>query len=427
MNPATPKILLHYPRFALGAAVAALAAALVLLRLDVPPVPSWFYVFAWYPTLVILDALVVRLGGTSLLARPRELGGMLWWSAVIWFLFEALNFRLQDWYYVFLPDHRVERWLGITLSLATVVPAVLLPARLLEYLGVGRRLSARPVRVESGDLRVSVALGCAALALTLVFPSVLHPFTWGAVWLIAEPLLYRRDRDRSLFGDMARGEWGRIVRLMAAGLVAGALWETFNHLARGRWIYTVPFLEDVKLFEMPPVGFLGFPFFALEVWSLYHLLARRPRAATVVPTVAFAVLVLAGMDRWTVSSTTPRLADLPVASAEARARLQDAGLTDVFRLAQLRPEEIGRGAGLDHAAASSVREAARLCTLRGIGTRHAAALAAGGIRTVADLAAASPATVWGVAHRGPRPTLPEVRVWVRAARRAVGAADDPRY
>ena len=126
------------------------------------------------------------------------------------------------------------------------------------------------------------------------------------------------------------------------------------------------------------------------------------------------------------SSTTPRLADLPAVSAEARARLQDAGLTDVFRLAQLRPEEIGRRAGLDHAAASSVREAARLCTLRGIGTRHAAALAAGGIRTVADLAAASPATVWSVAHRGPRPTLPEVRVWVRAARRAVGAVGDPR-
>src|SRR2546422_4880453 len=162
MNPATPKILLHYPRFALGAAVAALAAALVLLRLDVPPVPSWFYVFAWYPTLVILDALVVRLGGTSLLARPRELGGMLWWSAVIWFLFEALNFRLQDWYYVFLPDHRVERWLGITLSLATVVPAVLLPARLLEYLGVGRRLSARPLRVGPGGLRGSAPARCAA-------------------------------------------------------------------------------------------------------------------------------------------------------------------------------------------------------------------------------------------------------------------------
>src|SRR2546427_12398262 len=152
MNPATPKILLHYPRFALGAAVAALAAALVLLRLDVPPVPTWFYVFAWYPTLVILDALVVWLGGTSLLARPRELGGMLWWSAVIWFLFEALNFRLQDWYYVFLPDHRVERWLGITLSLRTVVPAGLVPARPPSSVGVGRRPSGGPRGVRPGGL-----------------------------------------------------------------------------------------------------------------------------------------------------------------------------------------------------------------------------------------------------------------------------------
>src|SRR2546426_8610636 len=195
---------------------------------------------------------------------------MLWWSAVIWFLFEALNFRLQDWYYVFLPDHRVERWLGITLSLATVVPAVLLPARLLEYLGVGRRLSARPVRVESGDLRVSVALGCAALALTLVFPSVLHPLTWGAVWLIAEPLLYRRDRDRSLFGDMARGEWGRIVRLMGGGPGGGGPWGSLNHLPPRQKVYTLALLSDAELFKMPPVGFLGFPFFALEVWSLYH-------------------------------------------------------------------------------------------------------------------------------------------------------------
>src|SRR3989449_4958818 len=178
------------PRFALVAAVAALAAALALLRLDIPPVPTWFYVFAWYPALVILDAFVARLGGRSLLARPRELGCMLWWSAVIWFLFEALNFRLQDWYYVFLPDHRVERWLGITLSLATVVPAGLVAAPRPAVLGVGRRLSARPVGGRPGDPRGSPALRSAGPAPTLLLPPRPHPLTWGAVWLIAEPLLY---------------------------------------------------------------------------------------------------------------------------------------------------------------------------------------------------------------------------------------------
>src|SRR3989441_8232429 len=100
---------------------------------------------------------------------------MLWWSAVIWFLFEALNFRLQDWYYVFLPDHRVERWLGITLSLATVVPAVLLPPRPLQDLGVGRRLPARPPRVEAGGPRVSPAPRLAPPPPTLRLPRVPPP------------------------------------------------------------------------------------------------------------------------------------------------------------------------------------------------------------------------------------------------------------
>src|SRR5207247_10785103 len=156
------------------------------------------------------------------------------------------------------------------------------------------------------------------------FPRYLYPLTLGAVWLIAEPLLYRRDPERSLFADIARGSWGRIARLMAAGLFAGVLWESFNALARGRWIYTVPFLEHWKIFEMPLVGFLGFPFFALEVWSLYHLLAPITSRRTLLASTAFVALVLRGLDRWTVSSTTPQLADLPGVTNGVIYRLRDA-------------------------------------------------------------------------------------------------------
>src|SRR5436190_160860 len=207
----------------LAGAGAALAAAVVLLHFHVSPVPTWFYVFAWYPTLIILDLLIVWHGGPSLFGRPGMLLPMLWWSAVIWFLFEAINFRLQDWYYVFLPERRGERWLGITVSLATVVPAILLPQRLLERLGAWRTLS---------------------------------------------------------------------TPLLGAGLATGVLWEAFNAQARAKWIYTVPFLEGLKVFEMPVVGFLGFPFFALEVWSLYHVLAARTRTVPVLASALFAVLVL---------------------------------------------------------------------------------------------------------------------------------------
>lgn len=417
--------------FPLPLSVAVLIAAVILLRLEVPPIPTWFYVFAWYPTLAILDRLVVRLGGESLLARPRALVVMLWWSAVMWFSFELLNFRLENWYYVFLPANAVERWIGITLSFATVVPAILLCTRLLERLGGGgglwRQLALPAVTLREKDLTLAFALGAATLAATLLAPRTLYPLTWGAVWLLAEPLLYRTDPERSLFGDMAQGRWGRIARLMAGGLAAGALWEAFNAGARGKWIYTIPVLEDLKLLEMPPLGFLGFPFFALEAWSLYHLLAPRTRLRTILPSIAFAALVLAGMDRWTISSTTPRLADLPGATAEARRRLQEAGHGEVFRLARTPPETWRVGAGLGPEEARLAHEAARLSALRGIGTRHAAALIAGGIATVEALAAADPDSVWRIAHQGSRrggarPTPAEVRVWIRAARKAAGSS-----
>src|SRR2546430_11837281 len=139
----------------LATAAVVLIAAVLLLGYEIPPVPTWFYVLAWYPTLVILDEVVVLLGGESLLARPRELVVMLWWSAVIWLLFEAINFRLRDWYYVLLPEGRVERWVGITVSLATVVPAVLVPGRGLDRLGVWRDLRVRPFTLEPRHLEIT--------------------------------------------------------------------------------------------------------------------------------------------------------------------------------------------------------------------------------------------------------------------------------
>src|SRR5205809_1829151 len=334
---------------------------------------------------------------------------MLWWSAVIWLVFEAINFRLRDWYYVCLPAGRLERWLGITVSLATVVPAVLLPERILDRLGVWRDLRSRSFALEPRHWRIAGWVGWGLLAAVLVFPRYLYPLTWGAVWLIAEPLLYRRDPERSLFADIARGSWGRIARLMAAGLFAGVLWESFNALARGRWIYTVPFLEHWKIFEMPLVGFLGFPFFALEVWSLYHLLVRHTTRRTLLASAAFVVLVLSGIDHWTVSSTSPALRDLPGVTNAVIYRLQADGLEMLFRFARSPVAELAYSANVSPHDARAAHEAARLATLEGIGTAHAAVLIGGGIGTVEALARTDPDSVWRIVHHSARPTRAEVR------------------
>ena len=132
--------------------------------------------------------------------------------------------------------------------------------------------------------------------------------------------------------------------------------------------------------------------------------------------IAFVVAALAGIDRWTVSSTLPYVEGIPGISAAARTGIERAGFTNVFQLASLSPDTVATRAGIAVVEARSVVEAARLVTLRGIGTRHAARLQAVGITSVAQLAAADPDRLWRVLPHGTHPTAAEVRVWVRAAR-----------
>ena len=439
-----------------------IAGTWVLLLLQVDPVPTWFYVFAWYPTLVLLDNLSSSLGKRPPILRdPSRTISLFGWSALIWLVFEAANFRLQNWYYVFLPHAAVERWGGILLSFATVLPAIILMERTLAGVGVASAWRSRPARAGPGDVQVAMALGLGMALLALLSPRLFFPLIWGAAWLLTDPIVYRHRPEWSLLSDITRGKWGRIARLMLAGLLVGLLWEFYNYWARGKWIYTVPWLETTKLFEMPPFGFLGFPVFALEAWSMYHALCvlgvavpfgerdgrgrrgtdrdGRGRTGTdrdgqgrtgtdrgisrsafaAVLAAVFAVAILLGMERWTISSVVPRLRDLPGITAQQVTELRQAGIDSPFELAD---SDSAALAALDwpQPLAQRAREAARLTVLRGIGARHASALAAAGIGSICELAKQDPLTLWRTLRNGgptTRPTPPEMRIWVRAATR----------
>lgn len=398
----------------------ALAAAVYALGQGSAFVATWFYVLAWYPVLLSMDLLLARAGGDALLSRPGTILGLLWWSAVIWLVFEVLNFPLKNWYYVNLEPHRALRWLGTVLAFATVLPAIFLPERLLARMGVGARWRGLAVTVSDRHRRIAFWAGWGILGTVLLFPRYFFPLVWGALWLIAEPGLWTSRPDVSLWRDMAAGRWGRIARLLMAGLVAGVIWESLNIGARAKWIYTVPFLEEVKLFEMPILGFLGFPFFALEAWSLYHLITNRPHRVTrAVGSVIFMIVALMGMERWSISSTAPALADLAATmSAGVVKTMRDAGYEDVWELAHADSLSLVRRTGLSPRDVSAAQAWARLVTLRGIGSSHAARLASVGVRDVTALAQSDPRDLAARLADGRRPTAGEVRVWVRAARRA---------
>jgi hypothetical protein len=433
-------------------AVMAFVAAWVLLFLDVDPVPIWFYVLAWYPVLVLADDVTRRLGQAPSVFRTPTLGLSLFgWSAIVWLVFEVANFRLRNWYYVFLPAGDIERWVGILVSFATVVPAVVLAERLLDAAGIGRGWHTAPLPWRPRELGAIQGIGLGMVALALLAPRTFFPLIWGAAWLLTDPIVLRHCPGWSLLGDLSRGEFGRVGRLMLGGLGIGLLWEFLNFSARGKWVYSVPWLDGTKLFEMPPLGFLGFPFFALEAWAMYHVLCvvgvavpadrgqegQAPRpivphrlAASVLLAAVFAVLTLIGMERWTVSSVGPTVAGIPGITEHEGAALAEAGFGSPFTLADSHPDTLVARTTMSRARAAALIESSRLVVLRGIGTAHAARLRGLGVSTVCALARRPPAVLWRAYHArsdgpwrfrripGPdRPTPAEVRVWVGAARR----------
>jgi hypothetical protein len=419
-------------------AAACLGLAIGLALKGVEPFATWLYHAAWYPTITLMAALVARREGRDpLSANPIHTLSLFAWSAVFWFFFELLNWRLSNWYYVNVPAARVQRWIGISLAFATVLPAIFLAARLLETWGLVGRVRTAPMTVTPLGLRLTSWAGIVFLALPLAWPRFFFPLVWGATTLLAEPALYRRAPRWSLIADLQRGDAGRIIRLLVGGAGVGLLWELYNSVARSRWIYTVPGLENLKLFEMPLLGFLGFPVFALECWSVFHLLAcfgvstpEEPSAgpirigrkvATAGLGIAFALAVLTGMERFTISSTTPSLAEVPGLPPSIAFRLVAAGQSP-FGLAHEPASKLARETGSSVDEARRWIEAARLVTLRGIGTANARRLAEIGVTDVATLALQDPDSLAARLRASgsggpppPRPTPAEARIWVKAA------------
>jgi hypothetical protein len=256
----------------------------------IEPFHSWFYCFAWWSYILLADNLLLRLRGRSLLSgRGAGLWRMLPLSVLIWLLFEAYNLALHNWAYDGVPAEPWLRWPGYAAAFATVLPGIFITADLLEHFlfGSSRRpfaseveeLSAPPDTIPSP---VFLLIGLCLSVAPLLWPRYFFPAVWLGPIFLLDPLLERMGL-RSLALQIAARDRRRIFSLLAAGLACGLMWEFWNFWAPSRWVYSVPFVGNWKVFEMPILGFLGFPPFALECWILYHLLTqgyRRLRSAT---------------------------------------------------------------------------------------------------------------------------------------------------
>jgi hypothetical protein len=262
-----------------------IVAAEALLLAGQPVVGRWFTPIVWTGYVLLADALAARLTGRSYLTDARaELVLVAVASVGCWWLFEWYNAprfwrggadRVGLWwqYHGLEPDPWLRR-AGYDWSFATIFPALFLTAAVLRAsVFAGARV--RPWQPPPGLLRAAGVAGGVFVALPLLVVSEwLVPLVWTGFVLLLEPVNYRRGRP-SWLGALTRGDASLVLSLLAAGAVCGALWEFWNYWALTRWTYTVPYLGHVKVFEMPVLGYLGFPPFALECYAMYHWLRGR--------------------------------------------------------------------------------------------------------------------------------------------------------
>lgn len=418
------------------------------LFLGLAPVRVLFYCIAWWSYIILVDALVWRRRGMSLArSRPWEFWFLAFWSVPIWNLFELFNFRLQNWFYINVPPDETFGLIFNVASFATVLPGLFETYDLLRAYGVLERARAGPWRITPPLLFGCVATGIGMLTAPLLWPRFAFPLIWGFAVLVGDPICFWAgpSRTNSLLGQLARGDPRPALRLLLAGLICGGLWEFWNFWAYTKWLYTVPYLANLKWFEMPPLGFLGFPPFALECYVLVNLLnaVRRGRTwevcaktgpgaprwmavSAVAAALVFNAVVFAGIQAMTVQSVAPTLADIEGIPEQTLERLTRAGVTTPPALLRRTATREGlmalaRKSGLAPDELVQVRQAARLVDLDGLGADNYNALRRLGIVRIEDLAREDPSTLlarWQAESVYRPPTLAQVALWVRAARRA---------
>lgn len=237
-----------------------------------------------------VDGLVYARKGASLLTRSwRRYIGLFLVSAPAWWLFEAINLRTQNWFYQgreLFTD--VQYFLLASLSFSTVIPAIFGAAELMSTFAWAQRLKPGP-RIAD-DRRTTLAFftaGWVMLALLMAWPRYFFPFVWLSVYFITEPVNVWLGNRSLAEGTRAR-DWRVPVCLFAGALVTGFFWEMWNYYAFPKWIYVVPGVDFLRIFEMPLLGYGGYLPFALELHALYHLVMgfaghRRTRYVEIQP------------------------------------------------------------------------------------------------------------------------------------------------
>ena len=245
----------------------------------------WLTPIMWTGLILLVDGIVYRLRGQSwLTTRRREFPLLVLASVAVWLIFEAYNLHLKNWRYEGLPESSLERNFGYFWAFATIIPGVFELADLVQALLERVRKPRHETNSDSptGPSWAWWLAGVAMVTIPLALPASAASYLFGAVWigffLLLDPLNERLGLP-SLRQHWRLGTRRKIWALLLGGLICGFLWEAWNQqsvAADGTyWIYIFP--EELRPFgltygQMPVLGLLGFPPFALELFAFYIII-----------------------------------------------------------------------------------------------------------------------------------------------------------
>jgi hypothetical protein len=217
----------------------------------------------WLSFILVVNALTAkRTGNCLLLSRTRRFLLLFPVSAAFWWAFEYLNRFVGNWRYVGVASFGPwEYFLFSTLPFATVLPAVLSARELLlsfpRLEGAFRQWRAlspaNPRRVARALLLVSFA----SLFAVGIVPEIVFPLVWVAPPLLLVSLAALRGEPHALSG-IACGDWRPAVSAVLAALFCGFFWEMWNFGSHAKWVYAIPYVGRLRLFEMPLLGYAGY-------------------------------------------------------------------------------------------------------------------------------------------------------------------------
>jgi hypothetical protein len=213
----------------------------------------------WTGLILLVDGIVYRLRGQSwLMTRRREFPLLILASVAVWLIFEAYNLHMRNWRYDGLPASALARDIGYFWSFATIIPGVFeiadLVLALIERAGKPGE-KPRPIS-PTGPSWAWWLTGIAMVTIPLALPG-----------LPSIRLQWRNGSRRQIWA------------LLLGGLICGFIWEAWNQQAVAAggayWVYLFP--EELRPFgltygQMPVLGLLGFPPFALELFAFYYII-----------------------------------------------------------------------------------------------------------------------------------------------------------